>query len=130
MQTQLRSDLATRFLVFFVVSVPMVVVSLELAPIVVEPDPLVAPVSALCVVLPVELPAVSVLGVVPLVAAAPLVLVPAAAGAVESVVPEVPAAGVLLEPAVPLVPLDVPVCDQARPNVPAKAAATTVMLNF
>jgi hypothetical protein len=121
--------------------VPIVVVSLELAPMVVdELVPLLegdapALVDDWLVVLAVLLPAVSVEGVVealPLVEAPAPVLGVAAvepvplAPAVPDVVPLVPAAGVL-----PLVPDVEPdeVWAEARPNAAARAAAMTVMLN-
>lgn len=98
----------------------LVVVSLGLAPIVVE-EPVDDEVEP---ELWAVLPAVSADGVV---VAPPLVDAPApvlgvAAGEVV-VLPAAPAPGVL-----PVVPDDV--WAQARPNVPANAAAMTVMLNF
>ena len=127
---------------------PDVVVSDELAPMVVDPEPaLVLPVvvepvlePAPCAVVEPEAP----VSEVPLVPAVVEPVVPApAAVPVVPVVPEVPAAVLPVAdvPAVPLVPvadvpdvpavpLVVPPCDQARPTLPANAAATTVSVNF
>ena len=131
-----------------VVSVPMVVVSAELAPMVVEPEPLLVVaevVPALCgvdvpdwaavsdVVPAVAAGAAPGAGAVPvppaLVAAVPPAVVPAVAPvAAVPAVPLVPA----LTPAAPVadVPALVPVCDQAKPKVPANAAAMTVSVSF
>jgi hypothetical protein len=112
---------------------PIVVVSLELAPIVVEEPDEEVPLWAVDdgeVVLPELLPAVSVEGVVE---ALPLAVPPVAVPGVAVEPVAAPAAGAVLEvppvPAavVPLVPEDV--WAQARPKVPAMAAAMTVMLS-
>lgn len=127
----------------------MVVVSLELAPIVVEPlvvEPLPAPCAVVepdCVVLDVLPAAVSVLGGVPAVEPVPVAAVPEPVEApAPVVVPVVPAAVVPAMPPVADVPADVPVpevapvpavepaCAHARPKVPASAAAMRVVVNL
>jgi hypothetical protein len=140
-----------------VVPVAEVVVS-ELAPMVVEPDPLLPivveldPEPAPCAVdvpdwvvaseLVPLVPAVVGAAAVPVEPAAPAPVaavapVPVALPAVPAaVVPAVPVALVplvpALTPAAPVaeVPALVPACDHARPKLPAKAAAMTVRDNF
>lgn len=118
---------------------PIVVVSLELAPIVdEEPDedvPLWAVDDGVLVLLEL-LPAVSVDGVVealplvePLGVAVEPVAAPAEDGAVPEVVPPAPAAGALPVVPEPLVPEPDDVWAHARPKVPAMAAAMAVMVN-
>lgn len=121
---QLRSALAVR------PDDPIVDVSLELAPIVDEEPDEEVPLWAVDDGVVVLLPAVSVEGVVE---ALPVVEPPVAVPGVAVEPVAAPAAGAVLEvppvPAavVPLVPEEV--WAQARPKVPAMAAAMTVMLS-
>jgi len=111
----------------------IVVVSPELAPMVVDPDPPLCVVDAPAWL--VVLPPVSVEAVAGAAAVDPLPIAPALVAAVvpavvPAVAPAVVPAAVASVLAVAPVPAVEPACDQARPKVPASAAATRVMVSL